>query len=135
MSETRFSVGQKCQRTRRIAPEDVRAFADLVDDHNPVHLDPAFAEKTRFGRPVAHGMLTGSLFSGILGMEFPGPGTVYLSQSLRFLAPVFVGDEVTVSVELAELLPKGRARFFTRARCGERLVIEGEAEVLLPRLT
>lgn len=135
MEDPRFSIGQRVERVRRIRPEDVKAFADLADDHNPVHLDATFAATTRFGRPVAHGMLTGSLFSGILGMEFPGPGTVYLSQTLRFLAPVFVGDEVVVSVELCELLPKGRARFRTQARCGDRTVVDGEAEVLLPRLT
>jgi len=128
-----FTVGERREMTRTVTPRDVAAFADLTGDRNPVHLDPAFAATTRFGRPIAHGMLVASLFSGIMGQQLPGPGTIYLGQKLRFLAPVFVGAEVTVSVEIIEIKEKGRATLRTLASSDGKVVIDGDAEVLLPK--
>ena len=95
--------GDKASRTLRISDEMIRAFADLTGDHNPVHLDDAFASTTRFGRRIAHGMIVAGLISTTLANELPGPGTVYLSQQLRFKAPVYPGDTITATVEVREI--------------------------------
>jgi len=90
-----FLEGQQASMTRRVTAEDVERFADITGDNNPLHLDPAFAATTRFKRRIAHGLLTASYVSAVLGSQLPGPGTIYLSQSITFKAPVFLGDEIT----------------------------------------
>jgi 3-hydroxybutyryl-CoA dehydratase len=128
-----LSVGQAAELTRVVSEDDVVRFAELTGDRNPAHLDRAWAEASRFGRPIAHGMLTASFVSTVLAMQLPGPGTVYLSQTLRFLAPVPVGDTVTARVEVLELLPKSRVRLETVVLRGDGTrVVEGEAVVLAP---
>ena len=111
----------------------VVAFADLVGDHNPVHLDEAFAATTRFGRRIAHGMLVAGLISTVLASDLPGPGTVYLSQTLQFKAPVYLGDTITVTVEVVKA--RGDKPIITLATvCTNqdgKPVIEGEAVVLV----
>ena len=102
MSRT-LNVGDKASRTRVITEADVRQFADLTGDHNPVHLDAEFAATTQFKGRIAHGMLVGSLFTGLLGEELPGPGTIYMSQSLQFKAPVYLDTEVTATVEITHI--------------------------------
>ena len=97
---TPLFVGQKASLSKRFGPEEVSAFAGLSEDFNPLHLDPAFAATTPFERPIVHGMLLASLFSGLLGQHLPGKGAVYLGQSLSFKQPVFVGDEVVAEVEI-----------------------------------
>src|SRR5271165_5272406 len=87
---------------------DVIGFANLSGDHNPIHLSDHFARKTRFGGRIAHGLYTASLISAVLGMYLPGPGAVYLSQTLNFKAPVKIGDVVTLSVEVVELIAHSR---------------------------
>lgn len=94
------TVGATVSRTHTFSAEEVARFADLVGDHNPIHLDAQFAATTVFGRPIAHGMLVASLLSALLGEDLPGRGSIYLSQSLRFETPVFVGDTVTATVEV-----------------------------------
>lgn len=101
-------VGASASRAHTFTADEVARFADLVGDHNPVHLDAEFAATTTFGRPIAHGMLVASLLSGLLGEELPGRGSIYLSQSLRFEAPVFVGDTVTATVEVTVVRPEKR---------------------------
>ena len=129
----RFKVGDAATRTKTITDEDVRAFAELSGDRNPVHLDDEYASGTRFGRRIAHGMLAASLVSATLANELPGPGSVYLSQTLRFVAPVFPGDTVTARVEVTKVREDKPIvtldTVCTNGR-GERL-IEGEAVVLL----
>lgn len=127
------AVGDRAEREIEVTAEMIRAFADISGDTNPVHLDEAYAASTRFGGTVAHGMLTAGFFSGILGTELPGTGSIYLGQELRFLAPVRPGDRVRCEVELVELADRGRATFATRAWVGETLVVDGRARVLLPR--
>lgn len=127
------AVGDRAEREIEVTAEMIRAFADISGDTNPVHLDEAYAASTRFGGTVAHGMLTAGFFSGILGTELPGTGSIYLGQELRFLAPVRPGDRVRCEVELVELADRGRATFATRAWVGETLVVDGQARVLLPR--
>lgn len=127
------AVGQRVERSIVVDEERVRKFGDATGDLNPVHFDPEFAATTPFGRPIVHGGLLIGFFSRILGMELPGPGTIFLSQSVRFAAPVYVGETVVCSVELAELLPKNGARLTTEAKVGDRVVATGEATVKLPR--
>lgn len=98
-----LAIGQKASLTKRFGAAEVSAFAGLSEDFNPLHLDPAFAASTVFERPIVHGMLLASLFSGLLGQKLPGEGSVYLGQSLSFKQPVFVGDEVTAEVEIIAL--------------------------------
>jgi enoyl-CoA hydratase len=103
MSTLTFEIGQKASLTKRFGAAEVEAFAGLSEDFNPLHLDSAFAATTPFEQPIVHGMLLASLFSGLLGQQLPGKGTVYLGQSLSFKQPVFVGDEVTAEVEIIAL--------------------------------
>lgn len=98
-----LAIGQKASLTKHFGAAEVNAFAGLSEDFNPLHLDPAFAASTVFERPIVHGMLLASLFSGLLGQKLPGEGSVYLGQSLSFKQPVFVGDEVTAEVEIIAL--------------------------------
>ena len=93
-----LQVGDTASQSKTITDADIQRFADLVGDHNPVHLDDEYARTTRFGRRIAHGMLSASLLSAVLANKLPGRGTVYLSQTLKFVAPVFPGDTVTARV-------------------------------------
>lgn len=99
----RVSLGDKFAVTREITDELVRDFAELSGDFNPIHLDEEFASGTRFGRRIAHGMLSGALISSVLGNEFAEQKIVYLSQTMRFVAPVFIGDTVTVTATVASI--------------------------------
>ena len=125
--------GQAAEFTKTVTETDVVLFAGITGDLNPAHVDEPAAARGRFGGRVAHGMLTASFISTVLAMRLPGPGTVYLQQTLRFTRPVRIGDTVTARAELLELLPKGRARFATTCRNQDgQTVVEGEAVVLLP---
>ena len=94
----KFKIGDSASISKTITDEEIQAFADVSEDHNPLHLDDEYAAKTRFGRRIAHGMLSASLISAVLGNELPGAGSVYLSQTLKFVKPVFPGDRVTARV-------------------------------------
>lgn len=98
-----INVGDRFSRTRDVTEELVRKFAEISGDFNPIHLDEEFAAKTRFGRRIAHGMLTGAFISAVLGQEFAERKIVYLSQTMRFIAPVFVGDSVTVTSTVSHI--------------------------------
>ncbi len=126
-------VGAQATLTRTITDEMVVAFADLVGDHNPVHLDEAFAATTRFGRRIAHGMLVAGLISSVIATDLPGPGSVYLSQTLRFKAPVYLGDTITVHIQVVkrrEDKPIVTLRTICTNQDG-KTVIEGEAVTLV----
>ena len=129
----KLSVGDTAEITRTIAESDIEAFADVTGDRNPVHLDDEFAKNTRFGRRIAHGMLTASLISSVLANHLPGEGSVYLGQTLQFVAPVFPGDEVTARVtvvEVRENRPIVKLETVCVNQRGET-VIRGEATVLV----
>ena len=129
----KLSVGDTAEITRTIAESDIEAFAGVTGDRNPVHLDDEFAKKTRFGRRIAHGMLTASLISSVLANHLPGEGSVYLGQTLQFVAPVFPGDEVTARVtvtEVRENRPIVKLETVCVNQRGET-VIRGEATVLV----
>jgi 3-hydroxybutyryl-CoA dehydratase len=103
-----LAVGMRETSRKTVKNEDVIGFAELSGDHNPIHLSEHFARKPRFGGRIVHGLYTASLISGVIGMRLPGPGAVYISQTLHFLGPVKIGDVVDVSVEVVELTEKGR---------------------------
>jgi 3-hydroxybutyryl-CoA dehydratase len=116
-----------------VKASDVVGFAEISGDRNPIHLSEHFAAKTPFGGRIAHGLYTASLISAVIGTRMPGPGAVYLSQTLRFLAPVRIGDTVEASVEIVELSEKGnRAKLACQCMVGETIVLEGEAMVKIP---
>src|SRR5262249_59288759 len=98
-----LSVGMEASFAKKIANEDILAFAELSGDVNPVHLSDDFASRTIFKKRIAHGFLTGSLFSTVLGTKLPGPGCIYLSQSMKFKAPVYIGDEVVATLRITGL--------------------------------
>ncbi len=132
-----LTIGDKASRTRTITDEDVRLFAQVSGDDNSVHLDEDYAASTIFKRRIAHGMLTTSVISAILGNDLPGLGTIYLSQSVRFKVPVFIGDTITATVELTNYREDKRiATFSTTVVNGDGvLVLEGEAVVIAPATT
>ena len=127
--------GDKASRTTAITDEMIRLFADLTGDTNPVHLDDVYAAGTRFGRRIAHGMIAAGLISAALANDLPGPGTVYLSQTLQFKAPVFPGDSLTTTVEVKKVRPdKPIITLVTVCKNqGDVVVLEGEAVVLVSR--
>ena len=128
----RIQIGDTAELSKTITDADVRTFADLTGDHNPVHLDDEYAMGSRFGRRIAHGMLTASLISSLLASKLPGPGTVYLSQSLKFVAPVHLDDTVTARATVTAI-KEGKPIATLETVCvnqrGEML-IQGEATVL-----
>ena len=129
-----MTVGQSAAFTKTVTETDVVLFAGITGDMNPAHIDQTWAEKSRFGGRVAHGMLAAGFISAALGLKLPGPGTIYMTQSLRFTRPVRIGDTVTARVEITELWPaKRRARLTTICvnQSGES-VLEGEALVMVP---
>ena len=128
-----LSVGQSAEFTKTVTETDVVLYAGITGDFNPAHVDAVSAGKGMFGGRIAHGMLSAGFISTVLAMKLPGPGTIYLQQSLKFAKPVRIGDTVTARVEVAELLPKRRARLTTTvANQDGDAVIEGEAVVLVP---
>jgi|SRR5215211_471180 len=127
-----FQPGDKASRTTAITDEMIRTFAHLTGDTNPVHLDDSYAAGTRFGRRIAHGMIAAGLISAVLANDLPGPGTVYLSQTLQFKAPVYPGDTITTSVEVKSARPdKPIVTLATVCKNqNDVVVLEGEAVVL-----
>jgi 3-hydroxybutyryl-CoA dehydratase len=129
-----LAVGMTERLRKTIASSDVVGFAQLTGDRNPIHLSEHFAAKTPFGRRIAHGLYTASLISAVLGTRLPGPGAIYIAQTLNFRAPVRIGDTVTVTVTVAELMPdKSRARLACVCKVGREVVLDGEALVKVPR--
>ena len=124
-----LAVGQVASLVSMVDDARIRAFADVSGDSNPMHLDAAFGSRTRFGGPIAHGMLSASFISAVIGTMLPGPGAIYVSQSLRFTAPVRAGDVITARVEVVELYPE-RRRVRLATNCSNQqghVVVSGEA--------
>ena len=131
-----LEVGMQAEYRRTISQADVERFAEVSGDVNPLHLDAAFAGRTRFEGRIVHGMYTAAMISTVIGTRLPGPGCVYMSQDLRFLAPVRAGDEVVASATVVELFAeKRRSRLETLCRVGETVVVRGEALILVPSRT
>jgi len=125
--------GETATLVKTVTQGDIEQFAELVGDRNPVHVNPDFAKKTRFGRPIAHGMWGLSLVSAVLGTKLPGPGTIYLSQTVQFKAPVFAGDTLTAKVKVLEVRqdkPIVKLETTCENQKGE-LILTGESVVLV----
>jgi 3-hydroxybutyryl-CoA dehydratase len=122
--------------SKTVSSSDVVGFAEVTGDRNPIHLSEHFAARTTFGTRIAHGLYTASLISALLGTRLPGPGAIYISQTLNFRAPVRIGDTVTVIVTVAELIPeKSRARLRCICKVEDDIVLDGEALVKVPSRT
>lgn len=100
------NIGDKASTTIKICDEDVIKFSEIVGDSNPIHTDEVFAANTIFKKKIAQGMLIGSLISGVLGTKLPGPGCLYLQQTMRFTKPVYIDDTISAFVEITEIKPK-----------------------------
>ena len=126
-------MGDTAEATKSITEADIERFASLTGDHNPIHLDEAFAKTTRFGGRIAHGMLTASLISSVLANKLPGRGSVYLGQTLQFVSPVFPGDEVTARVTVKGVREDKKIVKLETICVNQRseIVIRGEATVLV----
>ncbi|HWC02434.1 MAG TPA: MaoC family dehydratase [Methylomirabilota bacterium] len=105
MNPLGITVGQRARRTRTVTARDVELYAEITGDRNPLHFDPAFAARTRFGRLVAQGGITAGMLNALVAMDLPGPGTVFMSQALRYLAPTYLGDTLTAEVEVLVVKP------------------------------
>jgi len=129
-----LSIGMSATYSRVVTQDDVAQFARLTGDTNPVHLDQAYAAETPFKRRIVHGMLTAGYISTVLGTKLPGEGAIYMSQTLKFLAPVHHGDTVVARAEVVDLnAEKSRAVMACTCHVGDRLVLEGEALLKVPR--
>lgn len=129
-----LEVGQSAQTARTVEATDIEAFAAVSGDDNPLHLDEAYAKTTTFGGRIAHGMLCGAYISAILGTQLPGPGAVYVSQSIRFRRPVRIGDHVVSRVRVTALdARKSLATLATVCEVNGKTVVDGEAVVMVAR--
>ncbi|MEQ9462394.1 MAG: MaoC/PaaZ C-terminal domain-containing protein [Haliea sp.] len=129
-----LTIGQRAESTRTVTMEDIRLFAAASGDHNPLHLDPAYAAGTAFGECIAHGMFSGGLISAALAMQLPGPGTIYLGQSLAFRLPVKIGDTLTVQLTVTDKQPRRRQVTLDCLVLNQhgKKVVTGSAEVIAP---
>lgn len=128
-----LAIGMEASFQKTVEEADINAFAEISGDKNPVHLDAEYAATTVFKERIAHGILTASYISVVLGNEMPGPGCVYVSQTLNFKAPVKIGDTVLAKVRVIELIPeKRRALFETQCLVGDKVVLEGQAMLMVP---
>ena len=131
-----LKVGMSAMFGKTVTEADIAIFAGVSGDTNPVHLHDGFARSTKFERRVAHGMLSASFISAVIGTKLPGPGSIYVSQTLNFEAPVAIGDTVTAVVTVTDINDE-RRRVTLRTQCfrGEQVVVNGEALVSVPRRT
>ena len=128
-----LQVGMTASFARTVSEADIVLFAGVSGDTNPIHINEEYAAATQFNGRIAHGMLSAAFISCVLGTKLPGPGAVYVAQSLRFKAPVRIGDTVVATAELTELFPeRKRAAFKTTCSVRGAAVIEGEATLLVP---
>ncbi len=128
-----IEMGMTRHLRKVVTDEDIEMFAKVSTDHNPVHLDDDYAQDTIFSGRIAHGMLTAGLISAVIGEQLPGHGTIYMGQTLKFLAPVRPGDMVTAEVEVIDVdFPKRRVKLDCRCLVDGKKVLMGEATVLAP---
>lgn len=128
-----IEVGMTVSYSQTVTDADVKAFAGVSGDRNPVHLDGEYAESSRYKKRIAHGMMTASYFSALFGTKIPGEGCVYVSQSLKFKRPVYIGDTVVAIVEVTNVDQIKRRVFFrTTCKVKNKIVTDGEAELYVP---
>ena len=127
-----LTIGMESTMEKIVTLDDIKKFSEVSGDFNPVHLDEEFAKKTIFKGRIAHGFLTASFISTIIATELPGPGSVYLKQSLKFLAPVYINEKIIVKVRIIEInLEKKKVKLITECLKNKTVVLTGEAEILL----
>jgi 3-hydroxybutyryl-CoA dehydratase len=129
-----LKVGMSAMFGKTVTEADITAYAGVSGDTNPIHLHEGFARTTRFGQRIAHGMLSGSFISAVIGTKLPGPGSVYISQSMSFMAPVLIGETIT-AIATITAIDERRRRVTLKTQClnGDKVVIDGEAQILVPR--
>ena len=128
-----ITIGMEISYSQTITDADVKAFAGISGDNNPVHMSDEYAKESRFKKRIAHGLMSASYFSALFGTKIPGPGCVYVSQSLAFLKPVYLDDTVTATVTVKNInMEKRRVIFNTVCKVGHEVVIDGEAELYVP---
>jgi 3-hydroxybutyryl-CoA dehydratase len=128
-----LELGMEASHEKTVSEDDIASFAEVSGDYNPVHMDEDYAAGTFFKSRIAHGMLTASFISTVLGTRLPGPGCIYLSQNLRFLAPFRIGDTVKALARVASLdMTRRRAQFACHCEVNGKIVVEGEAMVFVP---
>jgi 3-hydroxybutyryl-CoA dehydratase len=128
-----IETGMEVSYSQTITDADVKTYSGLSGDKNPVHMDDEYAQRSRFGQRIAHGMISSSFFSALFGTRIPGPGCVYVSQSMQFKKPVYIGETVTATVIVKSVNLKKRRIFFrTICKVKNRIVIDGEAELYVP---
>jgi len=128
-----LSLGQSAVFGKTVTEADIAAFAGVSGDTNPVHLNEEYAKGTMFKGRIAHGMLSAAFISTVFGTKLPGPGCIYVSQSLKFKAPVKIGDTVMARVEITALAPEKKfATFKTQCLVGDKVVLDGEATLMVP---
>lgn len=133
ISFSEIAVGMQFSYGQTITDADIKAFSGVSGDKNPVHMSDEYAEQSRYKKRIAHGLMSASYFSAIFGMKFPGPGCVYVSQSLKFLRPVYIGDTVNAIVTVTAIDEAKRRVFFeTVCKVKNKNVISGEAEIYIP---
>lgn len=132
----KIKIGDEAFQVKTITEHDVELFGEITNDYNPAHFDSDYAKGTIFKKRISHGMLVGSLFSKVFGMDLPGKGSIYLTQSLRFRRPVYLGDQITATVIVKEVdLMKNRVTFDCIAtNQNDVVVIVGEALIMPPEL-
>lgn len=130
-----YFAGQTASVTKTISESDIYLFAGITGDMNPAHINEEYARHTRFKKRIAHGILSSGLISAVLGTKLPGPGAIYLEQTLKFIAPVYIGDTITATAKIKAIdETKNRAILITNCtNQNQQLVIAGEATVLLPK--
>jgi acyl dehydratase len=118
------------EETITITKEIVQNFANLIGDYNPVHLDDEYARKSKFGKPIVHGMLLASFFSKIIATKYPGEGSIYVSQNIRFIKPCFVGDSITIKINLISIKDKKHILSTQILNSEGYVIVDGDASVL-----
>ena len=129
-----LTVGQSAEARRTVTADDIDRFAAVSGDHNPVHVDEAYAAKTQFKSRIAHGMLAGAFISALLGDELPGPGAIYISQTMKFRRPIHIGDEVTMRAEVCAIDARhGHVTLKTTCSVSGKPAVTGEAVMLVAK--
>ncbi|GAB6081141.1 MaoC family dehydratase [Desulfuromonas carbonis] len=129
----KLEIGMSASYSQTITEADIALFAGVSGDKNPAHVNDEYAQASRFKRRIAHGLISASFFSGLLGTRLPGPGCVYTSQTLNFKRPVYINETVTATITVTEIdLKSRRVKLSTICKVKKKTVIEGEAEVYIP---
>ncbi len=128
-----IKVGMKVSYSQTITDADIKTYAGVSGDHNPVHVSQEYAEQSRYGKRLAHGMISIGFFSALFGMRLPGPGCVYVAQNTKFKRPVYIDDTVTAVAEVTAIsLENKRVFFSTNCYVKNKIVISGDAEIYIP---